>query len=230
MATPIRHASKSIILVWILNFFIPGLGNVYATGLSALRYLVVGILIRLFVSHPGVVLGASVLASLIATGEIIAVAEPKPSKKPGEQPRGYIRTRPHAINAPPESILSTLKVPHEQSPQEIIDEYAHKHPELQEEPQVKPVANAYEPASNVNYDDIHAGELTYNVLAGSPNTLEIPEPKYEFPELQFDSLNYQKIGTPTIIENVAFNCPHCGTSGQNDFSFCLSCGHAYAIG
>lgn len=203
----------------------------YASGLSALKWLIVGILLRIFVSHLGILVGAYVLLSLIATSEIIAVSGlPKPSRKNLAEPRSYTRIRPQAINAPPESLLSTMKVQHEQSPKEIIDEYARSHPDAQEPVQATAPEIAYESHSSLNYDDIHAGELTYDILADNSNSIEVLEPKYEFQEFKFDSLNYQTIGAQATTENVAFNCPHCGASGQNDFSFCLGCGHAYAIG
>lgn len=242
MATPTRFpASKSILLVWILNIIVPGLGNVYASGLSALRWLIIGFLIRVFVSHTGVLLGVYVLFSLIATGEIFAVSEPpKPPKKKDIQ---KLRSRltesaPKAINAPSESLMSTFGVRHIQPPEdinELTDEFVRKHLEP---------GNHAEP--NQAYEDLHAGQITYDALssANTPYTfgslafeaLSLPEPlKYEFPEFTFDSLDYQTVGASPPESGLSSgtgspSCPHCGINSQNDFSFCLSCGHAYAIG
>jgi|GEM_PF-5465677 len=249
MASPTRFpASKSIWLVWILNIFILGLGNVYASGLSALRWLIIGVLIRVFVHHPGVLLGAYVLLSLIGMGEIIAGSAP-PSKAQGEKSTRELRSKftnqtPKAINAPPESLISTFKVRHEQQPEnleQITDDFVRKHLVKDE-----PAAVNTEQISPQAYEDLHAGQLTHDAFAArhtpysfdtpAIEPLSIPQPlNYEFPEYKFDTLDYQSVGSTPIstlpsTQGNAFTCPHCGTSVQHDFSFCLSCGHAYAIG
>lgn len=245
MASPTRFpASKSILLVWILNIFILGLGNIYASGLSALRWLIIGILIRVFVHQLGVLLGAYVLLSLIAMGEIIAVSGlPKPpkTKKIQELQSRHPDKWPKAVNAPSESLMSTRKIRHEEPPEnldELTDEFVRQH-------LVQKESHAASPEQAIaHYDDLHAGQLTYDALSATPFSFDtpkieffsLPEMKYEFPEYKFDSLDYQNVGagapasTLPSTQNTAFACPHCGVQGQHDFSFCLSCGHAYAIG
>ncbi|MBX9878283.1 MAG: hypothetical protein K2Y22_07470 [Candidatus Obscuribacterales bacterium] len=248
MVSPVRFpASKSILLVWILNIFLLGVGNVYASGLSALRWLVIGVLIRIFMSeHFGVLLGAYVVLSIIATTEIAAesaLSRP-PKKKPKDIQPSYTRSRPKAINAPPESLRSTLKVSHETPPEnvnEFTDEFVRSH--LQQNVCAQPIVSPTDPdaVNNLGYGDIKAGQFMYDTIAthSDPYATEVraiermpmPEPlNYDFGEYKFDSLNYKDIGTQVNSKNAAFACPHCGINGQHDFSFCLSCGHAYAIG
>lgn len=234
MSSPIRHpASKSILLVWILNLFLPGLGNVYGSGLSALRWLVIGILIRVFVSHLGVLFAAYVLLSLIATGEIIAVSGlPDPTKKKSLSEIKAGRRKPKAINAPSDSLLSTLNSSHAAKNEELTDEFVRSH--LQREEQAAAVAKRADAVNNLGYGDIRAGKLTSDTLDSSQSLVSspsMPEPyQYNVQQYTYDSLDYKSMGTLPMAQGAAFTCPHCGINGQNDFSFCLSCGHAYAIG
>lgn len=235
MSSPIRHpASKSILLVWILNIFLPGLGNVYGSGLSALHWLVIGILLRIFVSHLGVQFAASVLLSLIATGEIIATSGlSSATKKKGlsEAKPGVFSRRTKAINAPTESLLSTLQGSATDA-EELTDEFVRSH--LQRTEEAAAVAKREDAVNNLGYGDIRAGKLTYDTLDSSQSLVSspgMPEPyQYNFQQYKFDSLDYQKVGTVPVADGEGFTCPHCGVNGQTDFSFCLSCGHAYAIG
>lgn len=249
MASPVRFpASKSVLLVWILNIFLPGVGNVYASGLSALRWLVIGVLIRIFMSeHLGVLLGAYVVLSIIATTEIAAasgLSRPPKKKSKNIQP-SYVRSRPKAINAPPESLRSTLAVAHETPPEninELTDEFVRSHLQ-QTTNNAQPIEIPTDPdaVNNLGYGNIKAGQFTYDTIAihSDPYATEVqaiqPMPmqeplSYDFGEYKFDTLNYKDMGTQVNSDNAAFACPHCGVNGQNDFSFCLSCGHAYAIG
>ena len=245
MSSPTRHpASKSIWLVWILNIFLLGIGNVYASGLSALKWLVIGILIRVFVTHLGVLFGAYVLLSLIGMGEIIAVSgTPNPTKRKAMKEPNYTRRQPKAINAPAELLGSRLKVTHEKPPENLdnlTDEFVRNHLRQGGDLQSAAATAHADTVNNLGYGDIQAGQLTYETAGGSNDytydvpalePLVMPEPfNYDFQQYKPEEMNYKVLGSTGKVEPADFTCPHCGINGQNDFSFCLSCGHAYAIG
>ncbi len=221
-----------------------GLGNIYAGGLSALRWLIIGILIRVFVTHLGVLFASYVFLSLIGMGEIIAVSGlPNPTKKKTLQEPNYKRRKPQAINAPTELLSPRLKVSHEKPPENLdnlTDEFVRNHLRQGGDLQSAAATAHADTVNNLGYGDIQAGKLTYETAGSSHNySYELPvlEPlampesfNYDFQPYKPEEFSYQTLGSIATVEPADFTCPHCGVNGQNDFSFCLSCGHAYAIG